>query len=73
MIFGGAVASEQLRGVFAQVQRVHFVGLITEPATVRQALEHVGEPIMALEITPVRSPPLGMKITQRIAITGAFF
>ena len=34
------------------------VGLITEPATVRQILEYLGEPTSAPAIAPARSPPL---------------
>jgi len=41
---------------------VRLVGFITEPATVRQVLEHVGEPTSAPAIAPARSPPLEMKI-----------
>ena len=37
------------------------VGLITEPATVRQILEYLGEPTSAPAIAPARSPPLEMK------------
>jgi len=54
-------------GVFALkrsgcVGRVRLDGFITEPATVRQILEHVGEPTSAPEIAPARSRPLEMKI-----------
>ena len=38
--------------------RVHLVGFITEPATVRHILEHVGEPASAPAIAPARSPPV---------------
>ena len=37
--------------------RVHVVGFITEPATVRQILEHVGERTTAPAIAPARSTP----------------
>ena len=36
--------------------RVRVVGFITEPATVRPILEHVGEPASAPAIAPARSP-----------------
>ena len=42
--------------------RVRLVGFITEPATVRQILEHVGGPNIAPAIAPARSPPQEMKI-----------
>ena len=38
--------------------RVRLVGFITEPATVRQILEHVGEQASAPAIAPARSPPV---------------
>ena len=38
--------------------RVRLVGFITEPATVRQILAHVGEPTTAPAIAPARSPPV---------------
>ena len=49
-------------GVFAlqrslRCGRVHLVGFITKPATVRQIPEHVGERRTAPVIAPVRSPP----------------
>ena len=44
-------------------KRVRLVGFITEPATVRQVLEHVGEPTIA----PAGSPPLEMEFAQRLA------
>ena len=53
--------------------RIRLVGFITEPATVRQILEHVGEPTIALAITPARSPPLEMKIGQELAAPVAVF
>ena len=46
---------------------MRLVGFITEPATVRQILEHVGEPASAPAIGPARSPPLEMKIGQELA------
>jgi len=49
--------------------RVRRVGFITEPATVRQILEHVGE----LAIAPARSPPLEMEFAQRLAAPEAVF
>ncbi len=53
--------------------RVRLVGFITEPATVRQILEHVGEPTNAPAIAPVRSPPLEMKNGQELAAVVAVF
>ena len=53
--------------------RVRLVGFITEPATVRQILEHVGEPTSAPAIAPARSPPLEMKIGQRLAAPESVF
>ena len=47
--------------------RVRLVGFITEPATVRQILEHVGEPTSAPAIAPARSPLREMKIGQELA------
>ena len=38
--------------------RVRVVGFITEPATVRQILAHVGEQASAPAIAPARSPPV---------------
>ena len=63
---------ERIDGVFAlQCRRcggrVHPVGLITEPAPVRQILEHVGERSTALAIAPARSPPLAMNGRQLAA------
>ncbi len=52
---------------------MRLVGFITEPATVRQILEHVGEPTIALAIAPARSPPLEMKIGQELAAPVAVF
>ncbi len=49
--------------------RMRLVGFITEPATVRQILEHVGEPAIA----PARSPPLEMEFAQRLAAPEAVF
>ena len=47
--------------------RVHVVGFITEPATMRQILEHVGERTTAPLIAPARSPPLAMNGQQLTA------
>ena len=47
--------------------RVRLVAFIKEPATVRQILEHVGEPATAPAIAPARSPQLEMKIVQQLA------
>ena len=52
--------------------RVHVVGFITEPATVRQILEHVGERTTAPPIAAARSPPLEMKRQQLAAPEGVF-
>ena len=52
--------------------RVHVVGFITEPATVRQILEHVGERTTAPVIAPARSPPLGTNGQQLTALEGVF-
>ena len=49
------------------------VGFITEPATVRQILDHVGEPTSAPAIAPARSPPLEMKIGQRLPAPESVF
>ena len=46
---------------------------VSEPVTVRQILEHVGEPTSALAIAPARSPSLEMKIGQRLAAPEAVF
>ena len=51
---------------------MHLVGFITEPATVRQILEHVGERTIAPAIEPVRSPPLAMNGQQLTAPEGVF-
>ena len=40
--------------------RVRLVGFITEPATVRQILEHVGERTSGPVIVPARLPPLAL-------------
>ena len=76
-IFVGTVAGVHLWGVCAQVQRVRgevrLVGLFTELATVRQILEHVGEPTSAPAIAPARSPPLEMDFAQRLAAPEAEF
>ncbi len=47
--------------------RVRLIGFITEPATVRQILAHVGEPTTAPAIAPARSPPVGANAQQLIA------
>ena len=47
--------------------RVRVVGFITEPATVRQILEHVGEPASAPAIAPAGSPPVAVNGQQLIA------
>ena len=47
--------------------RVHVVGFITEPATVRQILEHAGERTTAPLIAPARSPPLALNGQQLAA------
>ena len=44
----------------ACVKRVYLIGFITEPATVRQILEHVGERTTAPAIAPAHSPPLAI-------------
>ena len=49
--------------------RVRLVGFITEPATVRQILDHVGEPTSA----PARSPPLEMEFARQLATLDAVF
>ncbi len=36
---------------------MRLIGFITEPATVRQILAHVGEPTTAPALAPARSPP----------------
>ena len=43
--------------------RVRLVGFITEPATMRQILVHVGEPTSSPATAPAPSLPLDMKIT----------
>ena len=40
---------------------------VTEPATVRQILAHVGEPTSAPAIAPARSPPVEVNAQQLIA------
>ena len=62
----------RIYGVFAlqcsrRGGRVHPAGFITEPATVRQILEHVGERTTAPEIAPARSPPVAMNGQQLAA------
>ena len=46
---------------------MRLIGFITEPATVRQILAHVGEPTTALAIAPSRSPPVEADAQQLIA------
>ena len=53
--------------------RVRLVGFITEPATVRQILEHVGEPTSAPAIAAARSPPMEMKFGQELVAPEAVF
>ena len=53
--------------------RVRLVGFITEPATVRQILEHVGEPTSAPAIASARSPLLEMNIGQELIAPVAVF
>ena len=48
------------------------VGFITEPATVRQILKHVGERTTAPAIAPARSPPLAINGQQLAALDGVF-
>ena len=52
--------------------RVHLVGFITESATVRQILEHVGERTTTPAIAPARSPPLAMNGQLLAAPEGVF-
>ncbi len=47
--------------------RVRLIGFITEPATVRQILAHVGEPTTAPSIAPAHSPPVEVSAQQLIA------
>ena len=47
--------------------------MITEPATVRQMLEHEGEPTSAPAIISARSLPLEMKIGHELAAPEAVF
>ena len=54
-------------------QDTRLVGFITEPATVRQILEHVGELTIAPAIAPARSPPREMKIGQELVAPEAVF
>ena len=54
------------------MHRVRLVRFITEPATVRQILEHVGERTTAPAIAPARSPPLTMNRQQLAAAGGVF-
>ena len=46
---------------------MRLIGFITEPATVRQILAHVGEPTTAPAIAPARSPPVEVIAQQLIA------
>ena len=46
--------------------RVRLIGFITESATVRQILAHVGEPTTAPAIAPARSPPVEVNAQQLI-------
>ena len=46
---------------------MHLVGFNTEPAPVRQRLEHVGERTTAPAIAPARSPPLALNGQQLAA------
>ena len=46
--------------------RVRLIGFITEPATVRQILAHVGEPTTALAIAAARSPTVEANAQQLI-------
>ena len=52
---------------------MRLVGFITEPTTVRQILEHVGEPTSAPAIAAARSPLLEMKIGQELIAPVAVF
>ena len=45
---------------------------VTEPAPVRQILEHIGERTAAPAIAPARSPPLAMNGQQLAASEGVF-
>ena len=47
---------------------VRLVGLVTEPATVRQILELVGEATTALAFAAARSPTLAMNVLQLAAL-----
>ena len=51
---------------------MHLGGFITEPATVRQILEHVGERTTAPVIALARSPPLALNGQQLAAPEGVF-
>ena len=51
---------------------MHLVGFITEPAPVRQILEHVGERPTAPVIAPARSPQLALNRQQLAAPEGVF-
>ncbi len=45
---------------------MRLVAFMTEPATVRQILDHVGEPPTAPVIGPARSPPVEVNAQQLI-------
>jgi hypothetical protein len=45
---------------------VRLIGFITEPATVRQILGHVGSPTTVPAIAPARSPPVEANAQQLI-------
>ncbi len=46
---------------------MRLIVFITEPATVRQILAHVGEPTTAPAISPARSPPVEVNAQPLIA------
>ena len=72
---GNGWKSLERGGQPAQVPCVRELGsarLATEPAPVRQILEHVGERTTAPEIAPARSPPLAMNVQQLTAPEGVF-
>ncbi len=52
---------------------MRLVGFITEPTTVRQILEHVGEPTSAPLIAPARLTLLEMEFAQGLAAPEAVF
>ena len=47
--------------------RVQLFGFITDPAPVRQVLEHVGARTTALAIAPAGSPPMALNEQQLFA------